>query len=80
MATSVTTPLERHLGSIAGVTEMTSSSSVGSSRIILQFEMSRDVNGADRDVEAAIQAARVDLPATLRSTQPTATLTRPMRR
>jgi multidrug efflux pump len=67
VATSVTTPLERHLGSIAGVTEMTSSSSVGSARIILQFDMSRDVNGAARDVEAAIQAARVDLPATLRS-------------
>ncbi len=67
VATSVTTPLERHLGTIAGVTEMTSSSSVGSSRIVLQFDMSRDVNGADRDVEAAIQAARVDLPTTLRS-------------
>ena len=67
VATSVTTPLERRLGSIAGVTEMTSSSSVGSSRITLQFEMSRDVDAADRDVEAAIQAARVDLPTTLRS-------------
>ncbi|HTT05127.1 MAG TPA: efflux RND transporter permease subunit [Steroidobacteraceae bacterium] len=67
VATSVTTPLERHLGAIAGVTEMTSSSSVSSSRIILQFDMSRDVNGAARDVEAAIQGARVDLPATLRT-------------
>ncbi len=67
VATSVTTPLERHLGTIAGVTEMTSSSSVGSARIVLQFDMSRDVNGADRDVEAAVQAARVDLPTTLTS-------------
>ncbi|HWG76189.1 MAG TPA: efflux RND transporter permease subunit [Steroidobacteraceae bacterium] len=67
VATSVTTPLERHLGAIAGVTEMTSSSSVNSSRIVLQFDMSRDVNGAARDVEAAIQGARADLPATLRS-------------
>jgi len=67
VATSVTTPLEHHLGAIAGVSEMTSSSSIGSSRIILQFNMSRDINGAARDVEAAIQAARVDLPATLRS-------------
>ncbi len=70
VATSVTTPLERHLGTIAGVTEMTSSSSVGSARIVLQFDMSRDVDGAARDVEAAIQGARVDLPATLR-TNPT---------
>jgi multidrug efflux pump len=67
VATSVTTPLERHLGTIAGVTEMTSSSSVGSSRITLQFELSRDIDGAARDVEAGIQAARVDLPTSLRS-------------
>jgi multidrug efflux pump len=66
VATSVTTPLERHLGTIAGVTEMTSQSSVGSSRVILQFELSRDIDGAARDVEAAIQAARVDLPSSLR--------------
>jgi multidrug efflux pump len=62
VATSVTTPLERHLGTIAGVTEMTSQSAVGSSRIILQFELSRNIDGAARDVEAAIQAARIDLP------------------
>jgi multidrug efflux pump len=67
VATSVTTPLERHLGTIAGVTEMTSQSAVGSSRIILQFELSRNIDGAARDVEAAIQAARIDLPSSLRS-------------
>jgi multidrug efflux pump len=67
VATSVTTPLERHLGTIAGVTEMTSRSTVGSSNITLQFELSRDIDGAARDVEAAIQAARVDLPTSLRS-------------
>jgi multidrug efflux pump len=67
VATSVTTPLERHLGVIAGVTDMTSQSSVGSSRIVLQFELGRDIDGAARDVEAAIQAARADLPSTLRN-------------
>jgi multidrug efflux pump len=67
VATSVTTPLERHLGTIAGVTEMTSQSAVGSASIVLQFELSRDIDGAARDVEAAIQAARVDLPSSLRS-------------
>jgi multidrug efflux pump len=67
VATSVTTPLERHLGTIAGVSEMTSQSAVGNARIALQFELSRDINGAARDVEAAIQGARVDLPTSLRS-------------
>ena len=67
VATSVTTPLERHLGTIAGVTEMTSQSAVGNSRISLQFELSRDIDGAAHDVEAAIQGARVDLPSSLRS-------------
>src|SRR5512142_265670 len=67
MSTSVATPLERHLGSIAGVNEMTSTSSVGSTRIALQFDISRDIDGAARDVQAAIVAARVDLPASLRS-------------
>ncbi|HXN11111.1 MAG TPA: efflux RND transporter permease subunit, partial [Steroidobacteraceae bacterium] len=67
VATSVTTPLERHLGTIAGVTEMTSRSTVGSANITLQFELSRDIDGAARDVEAAIQAARADLPTSLRS-------------
>jgi multidrug efflux pump len=67
MATTVATPLERHLGTIADVSEMTSSSSVGSSRIALQFGIDRDIDGAARDVEAAINAARVDLPASLKS-------------
>jgi multidrug efflux pump len=67
VATSVTTPLERHLGTIAGVTEMTSQSAVGSSNTVLQFDLSRNIDGAARDVEAAIQAARVDLPSALRS-------------
>src|SRR5271155_5541804 len=67
VATSVAEPLERHLGVIADVTEMTSSSSVGSARIVLQFALSRDINGAARDVQAAINAARADLPADLLS-------------
>jgi multidrug efflux pump len=66
MATTVATPLERHLGVIADVTEMTSSSTVGSTRITLQFELSRNIDGAARDVQAAINAARVDLPTSLR--------------
>jgi multidrug efflux pump len=67
VATSVASPLERHLGSIADVTEMTSQSSVGSTRITLQFGLNRDIDGAARDVQAAINAARADLPASLRS-------------
>ncbi|WDD93554.1 efflux RND transporter permease subunit [Burkholderia sp. FERM BP-3421] len=67
VATSVTSPLERHLGSIADVTEMTSSSSVGNARITLQFGLDRDIDGAARDVQAAINAARADLPASLKS-------------
>jgi multidrug efflux pump len=67
VATSVASPLERHLGSIADVTEMTSSSSVGSTRITLQFGLNRDIDGAARDVQAAINAARADLPTSLRS-------------
>ena len=67
MATSVATPLERHLGVIADVTEMTSSSTLGSTRITLQFALSRDINGAARDVQAAINAAGADLPSSLRS-------------
>ncbi|HTF34130.1 MAG TPA: efflux RND transporter permease subunit [Myxococcota bacterium] len=67
VATSVATPLERHLGVIADVTEMTSSSTVGSARITLQFGLDRDIDGAARDVQAAINAARADLPASLRS-------------
>ena len=60
-------PLERHLGQIADVTEMTSSSSLGSTRITLQFGLNRDIDGAARDVQAAINAARADLPTSLRS-------------
>ncbi len=67
MASSVATPLERRLGIIADVTQMTSSSRLGSSNITLQFGLDRDIDGAARDVQAAINAARVDLPATLRS-------------
>ena len=67
MASTVATPLERKLGTIAGVSEITSSSSLGSSRITLQFDLSRDIDGAARDVQAAINAARVDLPTSLRS-------------
>jgi multidrug efflux pump len=67
MASAVAAPLERHLGQIADVTEMTSQSSVGLTRIILQFGLNRDINGAARDVEAAINAARADLPTSLRS-------------
>src|SRR3984957_20371205 len=67
MSTSVATPLERHLGAIAAVTEMTSRSTVGSTQVVLQFDISRDIDGAARDVQAAINAARADLPTALRS-------------
>jgi multidrug efflux pump len=70
VATTVASPLERHLGQIADVTEMTSSSTVGTTRITLQFGLNRDINGAARDVQAAINAARADLPSSLR-TNPT---------
>ncbi len=65
MAATVATPLERALGRIAGVTEITSSSSLGSTRVTLQFELSRDIDGAARDVQAAINAARGTLPTSL---------------
>ncbi len=67
MASTVAAPLERHLGAIADVTEMTSQSGLGSTRITMQFGLDRNINGAARDVEAAIQAARADLPTPLRS-------------
>jgi multidrug efflux pump len=67
MASTVAEPLERRLGSIADVTELTSESTVGSARIVIQFGLNRDINGAARDVQAAIQAARADLPTTLRN-------------
>lgn len=62
MAAAVTAPLERSLGRIAGITEMTSSSALGTSRIVLQFDLDRDINGAARDVQAALNAARSALP------------------
>jgi multidrug efflux pump len=67
MASSVATPLERRLGVIAGVNEVTSSSGTGSTRVVLQFDLNRNIDAAARDVQAAINAARSDLPATLRS-------------
>jgi multidrug efflux pump len=67
VATSVAEPLERHLGQIADVSEMTSQSGIGQARITLQFDITRDIDGAARDVEAAINAARADLPSNLPS-------------
>jgi len=67
MASTVATPLERALGRIAGITEMTSSSTLGSSRITLQFDLDRNIDGAARDVQAAINAARTLLPSGLPS-------------
>jgi len=66
MASSVAAPLERHLASIADVTEMSSQSTLGNTRITVQFGLDRDIDGAARDVQAAINAARADLPASLR--------------
>ncbi len=65
MASAVATPLERSLSRIAGVTEMTSNSTLGATSITLQFELDRDVNAAAREVQAAINAARSQLPPTL---------------
>src|ERR1700727_206967 len=65
MASSVATPLERQFGHIAGVTEMTSSSSLGTTSVTIQFDLSRNIDAAARDVEAAINAARTYLPANL---------------
>jgi multidrug efflux pump len=65
MAASVAAPLERHLGTIAGVTEMTSTSSLGSTNIALQFDLSRTIDGAAQDVQAALNAAATDLPGDL---------------
>ncbi len=67
MARSVATPLERTLGVISDVNEMTSRSSAGSTRVTLQFDLDRDIDSAAREVQAAINAARIDLPADLRS-------------
>ena len=65
MAATVATPLERALGKIAGVTEITSSSTLGNSRVTLQFELNRSIDGAARDVQAAINASRSELPTSL---------------
>jgi multidrug efflux pump len=70
VATSVAEPLERHLGQISDVTEMTSQSGIGQTRIVLQFGLNRSIDGAARDVQAAIVAARADLPSNLK-TNPT---------
>lgn len=67
MATSVATPLERRLATIAGVNEITSNSGNGSSRVTLQFDLNRNIDAAAREVQAAINASRSDLPSTLRS-------------
>jgi multidrug efflux pump len=67
MASAVATPLERQLGHIAGITEMTSTSGLGTTTVVLQFDLSRDINAAARDVQAAINAARAQLPANLPS-------------
>ncbi|TMA60147.1 MAG: multidrug transporter subunit MdtC, partial [Deltaproteobacteria bacterium] len=67
MASSVATPLERQFGRIAGITEMTSSSSLGSSSVVLQFDLNRNIDAAARDVQAAINAARSQLPPNLPS-------------
>src|SRR4051812_13090813 len=67
MATSVATPLERRLATIAGVNEVTSNSSTGSARITLQFDLNRQIDAAAREVQAAINASRADLPSNLRS-------------
>ena len=67
MATSVASPLERRMATIAGVTELTSQSGIGSARVTAQFDLSRNIDGAARDVQAAINAARADLPATLKT-------------
>ncbi len=67
MAATVAEPLERRLSTIAGVNELTSTSTVGTTVVVNQFDLSRDIDGAARDVEAAIQASRADLPTTLRN-------------
>src|ERR1700689_1485173 len=66
MASTVAEPLARRLAPLAGGTELTPQSSVGSAQVVIQFAINRDINGAARDGEAAIQAARADLPTTLR--------------
>jgi len=67
MAATVATPLERAMGQIAGITELTSTSSQGSSTVIIQFDLSRDIDGAARDVQAAINSARTLLPSAMKT-------------
>ena len=67
IASTIAEPLERHLGAIAGIREITSQSTVNQTRILLQFDLSRDIDSAARDVQASLRAARQDLPTTLRS-------------
>ena len=67
MASAVATPLERQFGRIAGINQMTSTSQAGSTGIVLQFDLNRDINAAARDVQAAINAARSQLPTNLPS-------------
>src|SRR5436309_5242332 len=67
MAATVAAPLERRLGEIPGLTEMTSRSSLGTTRVLLQFDLNRGIDGAARDVQAAINAAQTDLPTDLPS-------------
>jgi len=71
MASAVATPLEREFNRISDVTEMTSQSTLGQTGITLQFALDRDIDAAARDVEAAINAARANLPADLPTTRPT---------
>ncbi|RWG99730.1 MAG: hypothetical protein EOQ73_21465, partial [Mesorhizobium sp.] len=66
MSTDVAAPLERHLGQIAGVSEMTSRSGTGSTNVVLQFDLDRDINGAARGVDSGLNIARADLPSDLR--------------
>src|SRR5206468_11159817 len=70
MASALTTPLERTFGRIAGITEMTSNSSTGSGNITMQFDLDRNIDAAARDVQAASNAARGQLPATLPNNPP----------
>ena len=80
MASSVATPLERQFGRIAGLNEMTSSSTLGSTSITLQFDLNRNIDAAARDVQAGINAARGQLPANLPRIPPGARRIPPIRR
>ena len=80
MANSVAAPLERRLGEISGVTEITSTSSIGNSSVVVQFDIDRDINGAAHDVQAAINAAITDLPSDCPRALLSQVQSRPMRR